>query len=185
MPRISPPASVAPHTTGRDRLDAPIYDDDLPDPLPQPALDQQRHVQHAHPLAPPPAAQYAPEHLPAHRRVDDAVQRPPLVLVREDDAAELRAVEAAVGEEDVRPECAHDLRERGRARLDDLAREHVCVDDGQVVGAEQGGDCGFSGRDSAGEADDCRSQCVPGEGGEGAMDDVCSGCGGEALECVQ
>lgn len=30
-------------------------------------------------------------------------------------------------------------------------------------------------------------KCVPGEGGEGAMDDVCSGsgCSGEALECVQ
>ena len=34
--------------------DAPIHHDDLPDPLPQPALDQQRNVEHAHPLAPPP-----------------------------------------------------------------------------------------------------------------------------------
>ena len=86
----------------------------------------------------------------------DGVERTAAPFVREDDAAELGAVERAVGEEDVGPELAHDGCERGRARLDDLAREHVRVDDGDVVRAEERGDGRLARRDPAGEADDCR-----------------------------
>ncbi|KAL7283696.1 LOW QUALITY PROTEIN: hypothetical protein ACG7TL_003132 [Trametes sanguinea] len=120
-----------------------------------PALDEQRHVQHAHPLAPPPTPQHAPEHLPPHGGVHDRVQDPPLALVREHERAERGAVERAVRAEDVLgPERARDRGERGRARLDDLAREDVRVDDGHVVRAEEGGDGRFAGGDSACEADD-------------------------------
>ncbi len=86
-----------------------------------------------------------------HDRVELLAPR----LVREYDAAELRAVQGTVGQEDVPPERADDLRECGRARLDDLAREDVGIDDGEVVPAQKGGDGRLARRDAAGEADDC------------------------------
>lgn len=135
--------------------DSPVHHNDLRDPLPQPSLDEQRHVEHAHALAMPPAAQHRPEHLPAHGRVHDRIQRRALLVVREDTRAERRAVERAVRAEHPRAERAHDGRERGRARLDDLAREHVGVDDGHVVRAQERGDGGLAGGDPAREADDC------------------------------
>lgn len=63
----------------------------------------------------------------------DRVELAALRLVREHDRAELRAVERAVGLQHVRAERRDDLRERGRARLHDLPREDVGVDDGEAV----------------------------------------------------
>lgn len=116
---------------------SPIHNDDLPDPLPQPALNQQRHIKDTHPLASPPMPQHTPEHLTAHGGVHDTVELATGALVREDDAPELGPVERAVGEEDVGPERAHDGGERRGARLDDFAREDVCIDDGDVVCAKE------------------------------------------------
>ena len=90
----------------------------------------------------------------------DGIQLLALRLVREDDAAELRAVKGAVGEQDAPPDRAHDLRERRRAGLDDLACEDVGVDDWEVVGAQERGHGRLARRDTAGETDDC-GRCIP------------------------
>ena len=136
-------------------MHAPVDHNDPADPLPQPALNEQRHVEHAHPLSPPPVPQHGPEHRAAHGWVHDRVQRLALRLVREHDAPERGAVQRAVGRKHARPERAHDGGEGGRARLDDCAREHVRVDDRHAVCAEEGGDGRLARGDSAREADDC------------------------------
>ena len=86
--------------------------------------------------------------------MDDSVQLPTLLLVREHDASELGPVECAIREEDLGPEHAHDRRERRGAWLDDFASEDVGVDDGDAGIFEEFGDGGFAGSDAAGEADD-------------------------------
>ena len=61
--------------------------------------------------------------------VDDRLQRPPLLLVGEDQPPFFRPVQVAVGREQLGPELGHDLLEPGRALGHDLTREHVGVDD--------------------------------------------------------
>ena len=124
----------------REVLHLPVHHHDLPDPLPQPALDEQRHIQHTRALAPPPTPHHRPKHRPPHGGVHDRIELRALRGVGEDERAEGRAVECAVRAEDRGPERARDRRERGRARGDGVAREDVGVDDGQAVGAEEGGD---------------------------------------------
>ena len=70
----------------------------------------------------------------------DRVELRALRGVGEDERTERRAVERAIRAEDRGPERARDRCERGRAWGDGVAREDVGVDDGQAVGAEEGGD---------------------------------------------
>src|SRR6478609_3796072 len=63
------------------------------------------------------------------QRVHDALEALALRLVVEDDLAEPRPIQVAVGGEDVRPERLDHLREPRRPPLDDLAGELVAVDD--------------------------------------------------------
>lgn len=76
-------------------LSAPVHHDDLAHPLPQPALDQQRHVHHDDLVAPPPRFENAPEDRACDGRVHDPVQNLALPFVVEDDAPELLPVDGA------------------------------------------------------------------------------------------
>lgn len=107
----------------------------------------------------------------------DPVEDSPVLLERgvgaEDTFAEDGAVQAAVWEEEVGgagTEVGCDCGVSFSAGLDDLAREEVGVDYGEVVGrgGEDGGDGGFARRDGAGEADEehCWRSGVE-RGGEG------------------
>lgn len=93
-----------------------------------------------------------------HNLVEDAAVATPRRVVPEHAPAENSAVEAAVGAEEVGragAKVGYYRRVASGAGLDDLAREEVGVDYGEVVGrgGEDGGDGGFAGRDGTGEAD--------------------------------
>jgi len=72
--------------------------------------------------------------------VDDRVEDLALLVVVEDDAAELLAVQGAVVAQDVGAKVADEGREGVRVWLDGDAGEDVEVDDGDLVVLEELGD---------------------------------------------
>ena len=136
------------------------------------ALEQQRDVEHDGPVAAQVAAEYGLVYLAPHGRVHDAVEHAavPLALlaVAEDAPPQRRAVQRPAlavdatlrqrrrgGLEQVRrrrAEVLHDGIVAAGARLDDLTRQDVGVDDGQRVrrGRKDGRHGGLAGRNGAG-----------------------------------
>ena len=76
-----------------------------------------------------------------------------LLGVREDPLAQLLAIQSAVGVLHLRAEMAGDLTKQRRTWRDDLAREHVRVDNRHSERGKQVGDGALAGGDAAGEAD--------------------------------
>jgi hypothetical protein len=64
----------------------PIYNYHTPDPFPQTAFDKERDIQHTIFVSPHPISQHLPDHRPSNGRMYNPVQKPPLLLVIEDDA---------------------------------------------------------------------------------------------------
>lgn len=102
-------------------------------------------------------------HFPPHERMYDPVEDATVLLSRgvgaEDTFTEDDAVQTAVCKEEIGGAGAEVGCYCGvafGAGLDDLAREEVGIDYGEVVGrgGEDGRYGGFAGRDGAGEADD-------------------------------
>jgi hypothetical protein len=73
-----------------------VYDDDLPNPFPNPRFNQQRHVHDTHPLSPDPSPNNSPNHRFPHSGVHDPIQPFPLPLVVEYHSPEFLPVQASV-----------------------------------------------------------------------------------------
>jgi len=86
-------------------------------------------------------------------RVNDGVEAVKSSAVGEDDGAELSAVDASAGAGDRRAEFAENFVVTGLARLDELMRQGVRVEDRKAEFAEHGGDGAFAAGDAAGEAE--------------------------------
>lgn len=109
-----------------------------------------------------------------HFGVRDGLEGTALRGVGEDDAAECRAVEAAVAGEDLAAEVVGDPRQRGGADRHRLTRELVGRDHPHAVVGEPRGHTGLPSRDVPGEADDehgesYRMRCA-GASGRGVRD---------------
>jgi hypothetical protein len=89
--------------------------------------------------------------------MQDAFEGAAPPAVPENQIAQLAAVELPVGADDIPSEFAHDSGERRLTRLDDLARDHVRVDDRHAFSREQIGDERFAAGDAARESDPERS----------------------------
>lgn len=99
-----------------------VYHNDLPNPLKQPRLDQQRHIQHASPLPSQPTSHHLRNDRSPHRWVNNPVQRSPLLLIVEHYLADRLAVEGdPVGLEDAGTEVREDLFVAAGTGLDDGA----------------------------------------------------------------
>jgi hypothetical protein len=110
-----------------------VDDNDEGHESPKPALDQQRDLDDTDALPADPAAHDAPKNSAANSGVHDGIQRAAGMVVCEDDAAELGAVEGPIREEDGCAEVGDNLGEGAGVGLDDLAGEDVGVDDWEVV----------------------------------------------------
>lgn len=119
---------------------APVDDDNRTAHLPQAGLDKERRIDDAQLLAAEPGLDELPGEEAAHGRVDDRVEDLALLVVVEDDAAELLAVQGAVVAQDVGAKVADEGREGVRVWLDGDAGEDVEVDDGDLVVLEELGD---------------------------------------------
>ena len=137
-----------------DGRDAPVYDNVAGSELEHSSFEEEGHVKNAYTVATQPAVHNLPHHRGAHRGMHNCIQCLALLLIGEDDAAELDTVELAVGEEDLRAKGGDDAVVGAGAGLDDLPGEDVGVDDGDAEAGELGGDGGFACGDPAGEADD-------------------------------
>jgi hypothetical protein len=106
------------------------------------------------------------QHRAGHREPDggvhDRVQLRALRRVGEHERAECRPVQRAVGHDDRKPEGGLYARERGRPWRDDLAREHVRVDERDARGLKPRGHGRLARRDSARQAN--HWMCVLGHG---------------------
>ncbi len=87
----------------------------------------------------------------ADARMDDGLEIGAGLRVREHHDAEGPAIEAAVGQQDVRAEAFGHGRQAGRARGDGVARQHVGVEGRDAVRGQPGADVALAGRDAAGE----------------------------------
>src|ERR1700688_266374 len=83
----------------------------------------------------------------------DGIHAVKLGAVREDNGAELGAVDVASSAGDRRAKLAEDFVVSGLTRLDQLVRQGVRVEDGENEFAEHGGDGAFAAGDAAGEAE--------------------------------
>src|SRR5690606_12420170 len=100
-------------------------------------------------------------HARADLGVDDPVEDLELLGIGEDDRAEPRPVEGAVGPQHLVAERLDDLGEPGGARLDDLACDLVGVDHDRAALGEPAGHLALAGTDSAGETDLQHARSIP------------------------
>jgi hypothetical protein len=134
---------------------APIDDHHLPNPLPQAALNQQRHIKHAHFLASQPQPNNCLRHHPAYSGMHDLIQPLPLRFIIEDNRAELLPVQVPVRKEHGRTKRGDDAGEAPRSWSNCLTRKDVGVDDRDVVRAgEEARNGRLACRNSACETDD-------------------------------
>src|SRR5687767_12796651 len=81
--------------------------------------------------------------------MDDGLERGAGFVVREDNSSELRPIEGARRQQDVRAKPVDDRSEAPHAGSDDFARERVRVDGGNAEILESGANPRLAGRDSA------------------------------------
>jgi len=120
-----------------DRWQVPIHDDHFADPLPQPTLDQERHIDNAVLAAAQPVPEDVPQHRPAHGGMHNRIEFSSLHFVVENDGAELLPIQCAIRLKDFRAKKSGDLGKGWSTRLDNLPREYVSVDDRNVFSLEQ------------------------------------------------
>src|SRR5262249_35476246 len=94
------------------------------------------------------------DHHDADRGVHDLLERLLRLGVGEHDCRHRGAVEATVGADDARAELLDHLREHGHARLLELARDRVGVDDHRAALGEHRCDRRLPGADASREADE-------------------------------
>ncbi len=88
-----------------------------------------------------------------HQRVDDRLERLPALRVREHDRGQGGAVERPVGGQHLGAELLHDRGQARCARLDDLARDRVGVDDDGAEGGQPLSDRALPRPDAPGQRD--------------------------------
>ena len=94
------------------------------------------------------------------QRVHDAVQRGALLVVDERLGRQRGPVQRAVGQQDVLAERVDQLREPLGAGFDDLAGDHVTIDDDAATFGERGGHRRLAGADTAGQTDAQHRACA-------------------------